>query len=458
MDLSKLGKFIAECRKEKHFTQKELGDKIGVDSKVISKWENGSYAPDISFITKLSEVLEVTPEELLKGKRLLKNNLNKKYKIVLMIIVFVLLFVFGFTTYLYKITLNKKLYNYKYYNNIYNKDFEIDVEVINNKKETIIILYNNKYISDSYNTIEEPTVTNISVNVLYNDDIVCSETLTSNNREKISNLIDRVIKINCKGNYSIKDLSLDFVGMFDEEKVLESRMVLNDISLGDEIKPIYYKKSYIKSIGKWYYNFDINYYQYANKVVYVFDGYNLFDSFLDGYYDKIINPENNEIIKDITEIPSLSKSDKYSDEILRINEYFNLKHFDKEISYDDLNDLKIKLINKKLLVEMFNEAINSPLKKNPGKFFTDSYIKRSYYDSENGTWTITYINDYGFITNVLIRNGKSKIDLNKVERLIEEHQCFTCQEVIDEISSYYFDNNDEIISLLKSAEGNAKLS
>lgn len=40
MDQIKIGKFIAQLRKEKNMTQADLGNKIGVSYKTISKWEN----------------------------------------------------------------------------------------------------------------------------------------------------------------------------------------------------------------------------------------------------------------------------------------------------------------------------------------------------------------------------------------------------------------------------------
>ncbi len=41
MDLKKIGKFIAFLRKENGYTQEQLGEKIGVTNKTISRWETG---------------------------------------------------------------------------------------------------------------------------------------------------------------------------------------------------------------------------------------------------------------------------------------------------------------------------------------------------------------------------------------------------------------------------------
>lgn len=41
VDLKKTGAFIAECRKKKNMTQQELGDRLHVTNRAVSKWENG---------------------------------------------------------------------------------------------------------------------------------------------------------------------------------------------------------------------------------------------------------------------------------------------------------------------------------------------------------------------------------------------------------------------------------
>ncbi|MGN0480659.1 MAG: helix-turn-helix domain-containing protein [Lachnospiraceae bacterium] len=41
MDQEKIGKFIANCRKEKSLTQSKLADMLGVSDRAVSKWENG---------------------------------------------------------------------------------------------------------------------------------------------------------------------------------------------------------------------------------------------------------------------------------------------------------------------------------------------------------------------------------------------------------------------------------
>ncbi|MDE6687582.1 MAG: helix-turn-helix domain-containing protein [Lachnospiraceae bacterium] len=70
MDLMKTGKFIADLRKEKGFTQEQLGDKIGVTNKTVSRWETGVYLPPADVMLALGELFNVSVNEILSGKRL----------------------------------------------------------------------------------------------------------------------------------------------------------------------------------------------------------------------------------------------------------------------------------------------------------------------------------------------------------------------------------------------------
>ena len=67
-DMNKMGKHIAELRKKKGYTKKNLGDLIDVSDKTISKWEKGVIAPDITILSSLASTLDITVEELLLGE------------------------------------------------------------------------------------------------------------------------------------------------------------------------------------------------------------------------------------------------------------------------------------------------------------------------------------------------------------------------------------------------------
>ena len=70
MDMLKMGSFLAELRKEHKLTQAELGEKIGVTNKTISRWETGNYMPPVEMLEALSDLYGLTINELLSGRRL----------------------------------------------------------------------------------------------------------------------------------------------------------------------------------------------------------------------------------------------------------------------------------------------------------------------------------------------------------------------------------------------------
>lgn len=70
----KFGQFLAEMRKEKQMTQKDLADKLFVSDKTVSKWERGNSMPNIALLIPIADVLEITVTELLKGERISENN------------------------------------------------------------------------------------------------------------------------------------------------------------------------------------------------------------------------------------------------------------------------------------------------------------------------------------------------------------------------------------------------
>ena len=69
LDNEKIGKFIADKRKEAGYTQQQLADLLGITNKAVSKWETGEGLPDISLFPVLAEVLDVSVDELLQGER-----------------------------------------------------------------------------------------------------------------------------------------------------------------------------------------------------------------------------------------------------------------------------------------------------------------------------------------------------------------------------------------------------
>lgn len=70
MNSKKTGAFIAELRKEKGLTQRELAQLLNMSDKTVSKWETGEGYPEITIFPGLALALDVTTDELFKGERI----------------------------------------------------------------------------------------------------------------------------------------------------------------------------------------------------------------------------------------------------------------------------------------------------------------------------------------------------------------------------------------------------
>ena len=121
MDLIKIGKYIAFKRKEQDLTQKQLAEKLNMSDKSVSKWERGICLPDVSVYLELCKILDISINEFLAGEdipketieqkaeeniiQITKDNKNKqKYlkKIIRLLIVMLVVFIFITSIFIYK--------------------------------------------------------------------------------------------------------------------------------------------------------------------------------------------------------------------------------------------------------------------------------------------------------------------------------------------------------------------
>lgn len=78
MDQIRIGKFIAESRKSKNLTQRQLAETLTISDKTISKWECGKGLPEASLMLPLCEALDITVNDLLSGERVPQTDYQKK--------------------------------------------------------------------------------------------------------------------------------------------------------------------------------------------------------------------------------------------------------------------------------------------------------------------------------------------------------------------------------------------
>ena len=74
MNLEKIEKFIAQCRKDANLTQSQLAEKLYITDRAVSKWETGKSLPDASIMINLCNLLKINVNELLTGERIDSQN------------------------------------------------------------------------------------------------------------------------------------------------------------------------------------------------------------------------------------------------------------------------------------------------------------------------------------------------------------------------------------------------
>ncbi len=78
MDMQKIGAFLAQLRKERGMTQEQLGEKLGVSNKTVSRWETGTYLPPVEMLQTLSDFYGITINEILAAQTLSQEQFREK--------------------------------------------------------------------------------------------------------------------------------------------------------------------------------------------------------------------------------------------------------------------------------------------------------------------------------------------------------------------------------------------
>ena len=74
MNQDKVGKFLASLRKENNLTQEDIAEKLNVNVKSVSRWENGRNLPDPSIMKEICKIYNVSINELFNGEKVKKSN------------------------------------------------------------------------------------------------------------------------------------------------------------------------------------------------------------------------------------------------------------------------------------------------------------------------------------------------------------------------------------------------
>lgn len=144
----------------------------------------------------------------------------------------------------------------------------------------------------------------------------------------------------------------------------------------------------------------------------------------------IIDEEGSEVDRIKGVMPDLSRIDTYKDELARIHEFLTEHQFNEEIELSDLNSLETSSFSKDLIVEMYNDALNS--NHDFGKYGYLSNDCKQILDSENNTLQISYTINYGRISSFNIEYIYSDgTYLSEIAVSSNDSKLYDLQEKID---------------------------
>ena len=270
MNQEKIGKFIAELRKEKNLTQEDLANKLGITKNAVSKWERGISMMDVSLFKPVCEILNISIVELLNGERIeqdsikyktddtIKNTIvysNNKIKknriknIVCTVLVIIVLFVLMFFGYKYSL-LND--YTYKKPDNVdeilkglkNNKEIKIYKRTIPEPDYFVLDNFKMKNVLDGYE--QEGEVVDIQPYLFKKKDGDKSYGITFQNENSNYQLIDTYTSDIAVGDAGDGDSSFEKkFNAADRKYFLLKNDINNDVDFYKYIADNYYKENNI---------------------------------------------------------------------------------------------------------------------------------------------------------------------------------------------------------------------
>lgn len=203
MDQVRVGKFIASLRNELHYTQSQLGEKLGISDKSVSKWERGIQMPDLSNLAMLSKIFNITIDEILSAKRIDKNKVEDKNNALLNVIRFYnnrlkkrmffsiicvcFIFIFVIIGLFFSQNYNKnKVYSIHSKDN----DFTFKGYLIYNQTQNILFISEANIQSKLYGTELDPVVTDVKVDLMYENNILVDKDINIKKKLSLSEVIN----------------------------------------------------------------------------------------------------------------------------------------------------------------------------------------------------------------------------------------------------------------------------
>ena len=77
-----IGKKLKEARQMSGLTQENVAEKLNVSRQTISNWETEKFYPDILYVLQLSDLYQISLDELLKGDERMIQHLEDSTNVV----------------------------------------------------------------------------------------------------------------------------------------------------------------------------------------------------------------------------------------------------------------------------------------------------------------------------------------------------------------------------------------
>lgn len=261
MDQTKIGEYIAKLRKQKGMTQEQLGEKLGISGKSVSKWERGLHLPDLNNLVPLADILGTNVNVLLNGginsddnfndDKIIVNNIkaySNKYrkKYLFMFFVFIVTAVLLIVSVFFYSNYDK---NKMYYITGDNSNYYVNGYFVLNPERNILIIRNIRYNNEKIETLNEPKLININISILLDDIILGTyneDMLDQENYNSISDILNNISIV-------IDDNNIDNVEINDDTsmKMIIEYIDANEVFDTQEIK---FKLEKIFSSDKIVYN------------------------------------------------------------------------------------------------------------------------------------------------------------------------------------------------------------
>ncbi|NLC97113.1 MAG: helix-turn-helix transcriptional regulator [Erysipelotrichaceae bacterium] len=99
---------IKKLREENNITQQEMADKIGVSRAAIAKWETNKGLPDISNLIRISDIFNISLDELIKGnedvkRKIISDSDSKKWHYLVIVYLISIIVYIGYFVYAHRI-------------------------------------------------------------------------------------------------------------------------------------------------------------------------------------------------------------------------------------------------------------------------------------------------------------------------------------------------------------------